>query len=206
MKNVLTIIILCSFIFPLSFSRIVTTFDFPGEYTVSLSDFNSGGENEFVYATKQGINVAYEHIVTSGEIVGGTDIYVFAGGEFMVGRRSDVNVSFHSVYIKPVVAISDNLLLSFSAGLAKLNTEQNDFILDMGSLISMGLEYQITENMSLLLSGSAFNLFEDTYSATDGFTQTPLMNIDLEGLDETDIDMQYIKTGLSIIYGFNVNK
>ena len=204
MKNILVIFIF-SLLFPINFSRIVTTFDSPGSFEVSLSDFNSSGENKFDYSTKEGLNIAYEHMITSGGILGGPDLYFFGGAEFMVGRRSNVNVSFHSIYIKPVIAVTNNFRLIFSVGLTKLNTEQANFMLDIGSLISMGIEYQVSKNTSLLLSSSVYNLFEGTYSPPSELETSPLMGIDFDGLEQVKIDMQYVKTGISVIYGFEEN-
>ena len=197
--------LLISASYPLAFSRLITTFDAPGEFKLSLSDLNGSGMHDSFYSTKSGINIAYEHLITKGGIQNGPDIYIYAGGEFMFGRRSDVNVSFHSVYIKPAISLSEKILISFSAGLSKLNTDQPNFILDMGSLISAGIEYQLSKNMSIMISGSIYNLFEGSYFVPSSLESTPFMDVDFEGLDDVDIDMQYRKAGISVIYGFDEN-
>ena len=201
----LVCVLLISASYPLTFSRLITTFDAPGEFELSLSDLNGPGMHDSFYSTKPGINIAYEHLITKGGIQNGPDIYIYAGGEFMFGRRSDVNVSFHSVYIKPAISLSEKILISFSAGLSKLNTDQPNFILDMGSLISAGIEYQLSKNMSIMISGSIYNLFEGSYSVPLSLESTPFMNVDFNGLNKVDIDMQYKKAGISVIYGFDEN-
>ena len=95
----LFIIFISSVLFPINFSRLVTTFDSSGEYSFIFTNEENQQDNEFSFNTKQGINIAYEHMITDGGVTDGIDFYLFGGGEFMFGRRSDVNVSFHSVYI-----------------------------------------------------------------------------------------------------------
>ena len=201
----LVCVLLISASYPLSFSRLISTFDAPGEFELSLSDLNGPGMHDSFYSTKPGINIAYEHLITKGGIQNGPDIYIFAGGEFMFGRRSDVNVSFHSIYIKPMISLSEKILISFSAGLYKVNPDQPNFILDMGSLLSAGIEYQLSKNTSILISGSIYNLFESSYYVPSSLESTPFMDIDFNGLNEVDIDMQYRKVGISVIYGFDEN-
>ena len=201
----LLIILMFSISFPISTSRISTTFDFPEELIVSLYDENNQLINNYISNTKSGLNIAYEHMISSGGIIGGVDLYLFGGGEFMVGRRSDVNVSFHSLYLKTIAGFSDKISQSFSLGLVVLNTEQRDLILDTGSLLSIGLEYAITDNLSLAISKSYYNLFSRKYSTSDNVPSGPFLGsnigpaIDLEG---TTIDMKYEKFGLSVFYGF----
>jgi len=162
-----------SMVFPISFSRISTTFDPPGQFSIPLYDKDNQLIHDYKFDTKEGINIAYEHIITRGGVVGGVDFYLFGGGEFMIGRRSDVNISLHSLYLKPIIGLTDKLMLNFSLGLTVLNTEQKDFILDAGSLLSMGIEYGITDNLSLAITKSYYNLFEKAYPASSDVPAGP---------------------------------
>ncbi len=204
----LLIILTISSVFPISFSRISTTFDPPGEFTVPLYDENNQLIHNYKFDTKAGINIAYEHMITRGGIVDGIDLYLFGGGEFMVGRRSDVNISLHALYLKPLIGLTDKLMLNCSVGLTALNTEQKDFILDMGSLLTMGIEYAVTENLSLAITKSYYNLFEKTYSASYSVPSSPFLGSNIGetiDLESTTLDMKYEKIGFSVIYGFKTN-
>ena len=197
-----------SIVFPISFSRIVTTFDPPGEFSVPIYDENNQLIHDYKFDTKEGINIAYEHMITRGGIVGGVDFYLFGGGEFMIGRRSDVNISLHSLYLKPIIGLTDKLMLNFSLGLTVLNTEQKDFILDAGSLLSMGIEYGITDNLSLAITKSYYNLFEKAYPASSDVHAGPFFGSNVGetvDLESTTLDMRYEKIGFSVIYGFKTN-
>ena len=197
-----------SFLFPISFSRILTTFDPPGEFSVPLYDKNNQLIYDYKFDTKEGISIAYEHMITKGGVVGGVDFYLFGGGEFMIGRRSDVNISLHSLYLKPIIGLTDKLMLNFSLGLTVLNTEQKDFILDAGSLLSMGIEYGITDNLSLAITKSYYNLFEKAYPASSDVPAGPFFGSNVGetvDLESTTLDMRYEKIGFSVLYGFKTN-
>ena len=200
----LLFIFISSVLFPINFSRLVTTFDSPGEYSFIFTNAENQQNNEFIFNTKQGINIAYEHMITDGGVTDGIDLYLFGGGEFMFGRRSDVNVSFHSVYIKPIIALTDKFMITFRGGITNLNTEQKDFLLDWGSILSMGFEYHVTDNLSLVVSRSYYNLFKDGYSSGQTFLTSSMLGNsigDEVDLQSTNLDMKYVKTGISVIYG-----
>lgn len=200
----LFIIFISSILFPLNFSRMVTTFDSSGEYSFIFTNAENQQNNEFTFNTEPGINIAYEHMITDGGVTDGIDFYLFGGGEFMFGRRSDVNVSFHSVYIKPIIALTDKFMITFRGGITNLNTEQKDFLLDWGSILSMGFEYHVTDNLSLVVSRSYYNLFKDSYSSQQSFLTSSMLGNSIGNevdLQSTNLDMKYIKTGISVVYG-----
>ena len=115
-----------TFLFPISFSRIVTTADFPGDFFIPLTNESGNLITTFEYKTKAGLNFAYEHLIASGGIQDGPLIYLFAGGEFMVGRRGDFNMSLHSIYLKPILGIKEKFMLTGLIGLTHLNSDQKD--------------------------------------------------------------------------------
>mgnify|MGYP006131323713 CR=1 FL=1 len=204
-KKILLVTIFISMLFSISTSRISTTLDPPSDFLISLFDANNQLINDFNFNTKEGFNIAYEHMITKGGVIDGFDFYLFGGGEFMVGRRSDVNVSLHSLFLKPMIGFSDRFRLSTSLGLAILNSDQKDFILDKGTLLTIGFEYGITNNLSLSINKSYYSLFEKTYSSSSDVPSTPFLGTDLGGtinLENTILDMKYEKVGISIIYGF----
>ena len=197
-------IFITSILFPINFSRLVTTFDSAGEYSFIFTNEENQQNNEFTFNTKQGINIAYEHMITDGGVIDGIDFYFFGGGEFMFGRRSDVNVSFHSVYIKPIIGVTDKFMITFRGGITNLNTEQKDFLLDWGSILSMGFEYHVTDNLSLVISQSYYNLFKDSYSSQQSFLTSSMLGNSIGSeidLQSTNLDMKYVKTGISVVYG-----
>ena len=182
----------------------MTTFDSAGEYSFIFTNAENQQNNEFTFNTKQGINIAYEQMITDGGVTDGMDFYLYGGGEFMFGRRSEVNVSFHSVYIKPIIALTDKFMITFRGGITNLNTEQKDFLLDWGSILSMGFEYHVTDNLSLVVSKSYYNLFKDSYSSGQSFLTSSMLGNSIGDeidLQSTNLDMKYVKTGISVVYG-----
>ena len=204
-KKLLLLAIFISSLFSISISRISTTIDPPGDFFISLFDHNNQLINDFNFSTKEGLNIAYEHMITRGGVINGVDFFLFGGGEFMTGRRSNVNVSLHSVFLKPLIGFSDKFRVSTSFGLVFLNSEQKGFILDKGSLLTVGFEYGVTENLTLAINKSYYNLFEKTYPSSSNIPSTPFIESNFGAsidLDNTTLDMKYEKIGISIIYGF----
>ena len=95
-------------------------------------------------------------------------------------------------------------MITFRGGITNLNTEQKDFLLDWGSILSMGFEYHVTDNLSLVVSRSYYNLFKDSYSSQQSFLTSSMLGnsigneVDLQSIN---LDMKYIKTGISVVYG-----
>ena len=204
-KSFLIILMSISFLYPVTISRIVTTIDFPNYFTHSYVDVDDKtNEVKTKHDTSYSLDFGYEQrIVNSG------DFHMFAGGEFMLGRMSSLNVSFHSIYLKPSLSLSEKFLAFLKIGFCVLNKEDKSFILDKGSLLSAGFEYMINEKISLGLSHSTYNLFDQVRrnpdietNWIDPITQEPLI---IPGID-TENDLQYNKVGFSIIYGFESSK
>ena len=100
-------VILIEGVFTQSISRIITTLDIPGYFTIPTR--NSTTDELFSnisYDTKHSLDFGYEH-----KILDGGDIVLFAGGEFMLGRMSDENLSVHSLYLKGGLQLTEKSLL-----------------------------------------------------------------------------------------------
>ena len=92
--------------FPLSTSRIVTTFDYPGKYSVPIYNLDNELVSKKYFETDFSIDIAYEHLILDGD-----DFLFLIGGEFMIGRKSSSNVAFHSIYLMPMLRLSNKTLV-----------------------------------------------------------------------------------------------
>ena len=122
------------------------------------------------------------------KLIVNTNVFnMYIGGEFMIGRKSlSTTMAFHSVYLMPAISIKDKVLLSTRLGITQLNTDDPDFLFKWnGYLASFGIEYNISDNMSLGVS----------------YTSYDMHNKEIEG---RDMDLTYDKVGLSVIYGFAI--
>ena len=200
MKKYLLLILCSSFIFPLTFSRIVTTIDPSSKYTRFQEDLSSGDETEEENSTSTSFSFAYEHSFVNKEI-----FHFYSGGEFMLSRSALENISLHSIYIKPAVSMTENVLLFFKLGYCFLNAEDKDFPVENGLMVSAGFEYQITDRLSLGLSHSSYDLFEETGTNPSGDPWAH-QNFEDDALPDTKCDLKYNKIGFSIIYGFDLDK
>ena len=176
----IVIVFICfSFVFSKSKSRIITTFDLVDPYKIIRTNLNNENDVTIFSDNIYGVNFSSEHLVVNKNIFN-----MYVGGEFMVGRKSISTIAFHSIYLMPAISIKDKLLLSTRFGFTHLNTDNPDFLFRWnGYLTSFGIEYQVSNNMSLGLS----------------FTSYDMNNKESEG---DDVDLIYEKIGLSIIYGF----
>ena len=145
MINYLYIFIFLTIAIPSSFSRIITTVDPPSSYTVDGISKETGitlfSQD---YDNKIGINIGYQQIIF---FRGKFNLY--AGAEFMLGKKAESKIAFHSTYIMPSFLLSDNLALSMRFGMTQINTDQSNFNLDMGILVSLGLEYKVSDDITL---------------------------------------------------------
>ena len=198
-KYIQFILLFVTFVFPVHNSRIITTFDSSGKYSVPIYTLDKELVSKKSFKTEFSIDVAYEHLV-----VDGGDFLLFIGGEFMIGRKSSSNIAFHSAYLMPMLRLSDKILVFLKGGGTIVNTEQENFFLDKGLMFSVGLEYSISDNISLAISGTGYDLFNETFHSPD-LSSLPFTQLGLGSqvqLPAVDIDMKYTKFGVSVIYGF----
>ena len=201
MKKYLLLIMLSSFVFPLTFSRIVSTFDPSSKYTKFREDVD--GSNPLIeeYDTDASLSFAYEHSFINKEI-----FHFYTGGEFMLSRSSSENISLHSIYIKPALSMTDDVLLFIKLGYCFLNKEDKDYPVKNGLMASAGFEYALTDRLSLGFSHSAYDLFEETQKGYGDIEVEPFPGNDNPYSPDTKNDIKYNKIGFSIIYGFDINK
>ena len=198
----IVLFIFLSFCFTKSFSRIITTVDFPSNYQVigrSIDSYQVISDQTF--ENKLGINIAYEHLAISRE-----KINLYFGGEFMLGRNSKSTMAFHSIYMMPSLVFKEKYALNTRVGLAQINTDQNNFDLNFGYVASIGFEYQFTSKMALLLSYSMYDMHNEEINDIEGFEPPLILNVgsgEIE-IEDMDLDLKYNKFGLSVIYGFEV--
>tara|TARA_B110001454_G_scaffold28836_2_gene28205 strand:- start:2836 stop:3468 length:633 start_codon:yes stop_codon:yes gene_type:complete len=197
------ILVFLSITIPGSFSRIITTVDPPSSYIVEGISKETGitlfSQD---YDNKIGINVGYQQIIFYRE-----KFNLYAGAEFMLGKKAESKIAFHSVYIMPSFLLKDNLALSVRFGMTQINTDQSNFNLDMGLLGSLGLEYKISDNITLGFDYCLYDIKNKTVDDISGFNPPLISNIsedDIE-IEPIDMDLSYSKFGFSIIYGLEIN-
>ena len=192
-----------SIIIPSSFSRIITTIDIPSSYTVEGVSKESGltifNQN---YDNKLGINIGYQQVLF---FKGKFNLY--AGAEFMLGKKAESRIAFHSTYIMPSFLLKDQLALSIRLGMTQINTDQSNFNLSKGLLASFGLEYKISDGITLGFDYCFYDIKNKTITDISGFNPPLLENIEGDNIfvEPTDLDLNYQKLGFSIIYGFSMN-
>ena len=192
-----------SIIIPSSFSRIITTIDVPSSYTIEGVSKESGltlfNQN---YDNKLGINIGYQQVLF---FKGKFNLY--AGAEFMLGKKAESRIAFHSTYIMPSFLLKDQLALSIRLGMTQINTDQSNFNLSKGLLASFGLEYKISDGITLGFDYCFYDIKNKTITDISGFNPPLLENIEGDNIfvEPTDLDLNYQKLGFSIIYGFAMN-
>ena len=176
--KIVIIFIFSSFIFSKSQSRITTTFDLLDPYTITKTNINDQNDIITISDNISGLNFSTDYLVVNTNIFN-----MYVGGEFMVGRKSISTMAFHSIYLMPAISIN-KLLFSTRFGFTHLNTDDPDFLFKWnGLLTSIGIEYQVSNNMSL---GVSFTSYDMNDKISEG----------------RELDLIYEKIGLSIIYGF----
>lgn len=186
-----------------NFSRIVTTIDAPSSYTVEgVSKENGLTLFSQDYNNKIGINIGYQQILF---FKGKFNLY--AGAEFMLGKKAESRIAFHSTYIMPSFLLRDQLALSIRFGVTQINTDQPNFNLNTGLLGSIGFEYKVSDGITLGLDYCLYDIKNKTITDMEGFNTPLLSNIGSDYIltEPADLDLSYQKLGFSIIYGFTVN-
>ena len=194
-------IIFLSFICPKSYSRLTTTIDPPSKYHIIGTDLDTYKISDETYDNKLGINIAYEQLILNRE-----KFNLYLGGEYMVGKQSISTMAFHSLYIMPLLSIKEKFALSTRLGLTQLNTDQENFSLEFGYLVSIAFEYQLSNKIALSLSYSAYDMHNEKVTQTSGINPPAGSDIgdgDTQS-DNIDLDLTYNKIGISVIYGFEI--
>ena len=197
------IVLFLSIIIPSSFSRIVTTVDPPSSYTIDGVSQETGlllfTQN---YDNKIGIDIGYQQIMF---YKGKFNLYT--GAEFMLGKKAESRIAFHSVYIMPSLLLSDNLALSIRLGMTQINTDQNNFNLDRGLMGSLGFEYKISESIIIGFDYCTYDIKNKLVTDISGFNPPVTLHVDGDNIltEDVEMDLVYNKFGISIIYGFETN-
>ena len=77
----------------------------------------------------------------------------------------------------------------------------------MGLLASLGLEYKISDDITLALDYCFYDIRDKTVTDISGFNPPLISNISEDNIliDPIDMDLSYSKFGFSIIYGLEIN-
>ena len=124
----------------------------------------------------------------------------------MLWRGSESTMAFHSIYMMTSLVFKDKFALNTRVGITQINTDQNNFDLNLGYVASLGFEYQFSNKMAFLLSYSMYDMQNKEINDVAGFEPPLILNIgngEIE-IEDMDLDLKYNKVGLSIIYGFEV--
>ena len=79
----------------------------------------------------------------------------------MLGKKSDVSLAFHSIYVMPTYKINDSSDILFRLGYSSLNTNDNA-LPDTAHIIGLGYEVNISDMWSFNFSNT-FIKFKDLY-------------------------------------------
>ena len=188
------IVLLClsfSFLYSTSYSRIKTTLDMSSNYifnTDYLTNNLSPADLSETFDIKGGLCFAYEHSVFRTDKING-----FLGAEFMMGKKSDMTMAFHSIYLMPILNFSQNSSLAFRLGYTSMIINR-DYPIREGWMISVGPEFKISDIWSLSFSNT-------WYYITKGIVGSfPSDDVDIP---DAQVDLSYDKFGVSIVYGFS---
>ena len=88
-----------------------------------------------------------DYVLVGGSLINKEKFNLYIGGEFMVGRSSNIKMALHSLYLMPSLLVGDKLSLNTRLGLSQINTNQVNFDLNAGYLASIGIEYQLSNKM-----------------------------------------------------------
>jgi len=188
------IILFISILFSFDYSRMRTSWDMPSDYMFSkdyLSDLIIDTEETF--DVPGSICIAYEQSIFNRKKING-----LLGAEFMLGKDSNITMAFHSVYIMPIISITDNAFLNFKLGYTKLITD-HDIPISDGWMFSLGPEFKISENWAINFSNTWYEISDGSFEVD--FEGTPGLDLD-NNLQEAELKMDYNKFAVSIVYGF----
>jgi hypothetical protein len=190
-------ILFSSYLYTASLSRLVTTIDPSSTYDFISIDQLSNEVTKQSIKNSSSINIAYEQLLYNTD-----NINLYAGGEFMFGRKAESRIAFHSLYLMPSYELLEKLSLSARLGLAQLNTDQDSFPINFGFVSSIGLEYQISSKIALSLSYTAYEMKNEIVRGSTNYS-TPFSG-DIIAVNDLELDLKYNKFGISVVYGFEI--
>ena len=186
------LIICFSFLFSLSDSRLITSWDMPSEYTLDTDYLNNSFsiiDSKVKYDITSGLAFSYEHRIIDKE-----KFNFFLGSEIMLGKKSDVSLAFHSIYVMPTYKINDSSDILFRLGYSSLNTNDNA-LPDSAHMIGLGYEVNISDMWSINFS----NTFYKTNTKENSILVCPSL---LEDCNEESFfnEIEYNKFSISLVY------
>ena len=162
--NIFFILINLSLLLPLSQSRLISTWDFPSKYTISTDYLNSSPpsivNSSFDFNIEGGLAFSYEHRLIKNE-----KFNFYLGTQMMLGKKTDITLAFHSIYLMPTYIFNDKNSLFFRLGYSNLNSDDNALPAS-ASMLGLGYEIKISEDWALNFSntwhqtGSKLNIIE----------------------------------------------
>lgn len=186
-------LIMCniSFLFSLSQSRLITTYDMPSDYSISIDYLNNSESLIDVknnYDIEGGFAFSYEHALLQKK-----KFNIYLGSELMGGKKTDITIAFHSLYLMPVIAFNDKTSLMLRMGYSILNTD-DDYMPENAFMLSLGSELKISDDWSLNFS----NTWYETDDKENIFEICPTP---ITCYDETQFSMmEYNKFSISLVY------
>ena len=194
MKNSIYIFLTSCFslLFSLSDSRLITTWDMPSQYTLYtdyLDNSTSLIDSEVDYDITSGLAFSYEHRILDKE-----KFNFFIGSEIMLGKKSDVTLAFHSIYLMPSYKLSESSDLLLRMGYSSLNSN-NDFFPKSSYLLGLGSEIKMSDTWSV----NFFNTLHQSNSIknTIEVCPNPIQDCNEESIYSK---IKYNKFSVSLVY------
>ena len=181
-----------SFLFSLSDSRLITTWDMPSQYTLYtdyLDNSTSLIDSEVDYDITSGLAFSYEHRILDKE-----KFNFFIGSEVMLGKKTDVTLAFHSFYLMPSYNLSESSNLLLRVGYSSLNSS-NDFFPKSSYLLGLGSEIKMSDTWS-------FNFFNTLHQSNSIKNTIEVCPNPIEDCSEESIysKIKYNKFSVSLVY------
>ena len=186
-------VILCniSFLFSFSESRLISTWDMPSEYSLTIDYVNNSEtviDSENDYDVKGGASFSYEHAILQKP-----KFNLYLGSEIMAGKKSDITLAFHSLYLMPTVNLNEKTGLLFRIGYSVLNTDdaympENAFMFSVGSEVKISDDWAFNFSNTWYQSDNRKNFFE--------ICSTPNICYD----EPLFVEMKYNKFAVSLVY------
>ena len=191
--NYSLLLIMCniSLLFSLSQSRLISTYDMPSDYSISIDYLNNSPSLIDVknnYDIGSGFAFSYEHALFQKNIYN-----IYLGAELMGGKKTDITIAFHSLYLMPAIAFNDKTSLMLRLGYSILNTD-DDYMPENAFMLSLGSEIKISDDWSLNFSNTWYetddkeNIFEECPTTT---TCSDVTHFSM---------MEYNKFSISLVY------
>ena len=183
-----------SFLFSLSDSRLITTWDMPSKYTLyenySNSDPISTNNSTNEYDLPSGLAFSYEHRLVDKE-----KYNFYLGSEIMLGKKSNVSLAFHSIYLMSTYQLSESSDVLFRLGYSMLNSNDEGYP-NSAYMWGLGSEIEISETWSV----NFFNTFYKTNSKKNSVDVYPIFPIDDFNEEFMFNKIKYSKFSISLVY------